>query len=65
MPCRLARLCVMVFDTTPSRSAWLTVPAQLADTDAVPPILGVAGFLDTYEVALNRDGESYVVVPGV
>ncbi len=65
VPCRLARIHVMLVDPTPSFSAWLRVPVQLAETNAVPLILGVAGLLDTYEVALNRGGESYVVVPGV
>ena len=37
---------------------------HIAETNAVPLILGVAGFLDTYEVVLNRDGKSYIVVPG-
>jgi hypothetical protein len=64
VPCRLAQIHIMLADSTPSHSTWLRVPAQLAETNAVPLILGVAGFLDTYEVALNRDGESYVVVPG-
>lgn len=65
VPCRLARIHIMLADPTPSHSAWLRVPAQLAETNAVPVILGVAGFLDTYEVILNRDGESHIVVPGL
>ncbi len=64
MPCRLARIHVMLADATPSHSAWLQVPAHLAETNAVPLVLGFAGLLDTYEVALNRNGESYIIVPG-
>jgi len=64
VPSRLARIHVMLVDPTPSRSTWFRAPAQLAETNDVPLILGVAGFLDTYEVALNSDSESYVLVPG-
>ncbi len=62
--CEFGRLHVMLVDEAPSLSGWLRIPAQLVKTDAVPLILGVAGLLDTYEVALNRDGESYIIVPG-
>ena len=65
LPCEFGRLHVILSDTQPSFSDWLRIPAKLAMTDAMPLILGVAGFLDTYEVALNRDSESYVVVPGL
>lgn len=59
------RLHVMLADEKPSLSAWLGIPAQLAKTNAVPLVLGVAGLLDTYEVSLNEAGESYIAVPGL
>ena len=65
LPCEFGWLHIILSDTRPSFSDWLRMPAKLAMTDAVPLVLGVAGFLDTYEVALNRDGESCVVVPGL
>jgi hypothetical protein len=64
MPCEFGWLYLILADVRGSFSDWLRVPAKLAMTNEVPLVLGVAGFLDTYEVALNRDGESYVVLPG-
>ncbi len=63
--CEFGRLHVMLADERTSLSGWLRIPAQLAKTDAVPLVLGVAGFLDTYRLTLNEDGSSYVVVPGL
>ena len=64
VPCEFGRIGVMLADATPARSGWLSVSAQLARSDHVPLILGVAGFLDTYELVLNRDGAGYIVVAG-
>ena len=64
-PCGFGRLHVMLADGGSSLSGWLGIPAQLAKTDAVPLVLGVAGLLDTYEVALNEDGRCHIVVPGL
>ena len=65
VPCEFGRIHVMLADTTSARSGWLSVPAQLARSDNVPLILGVAGLLDTYEVSLNADGRCHIVVPGI
>ncbi len=65
LSCEFGWLHIMLSDTQPSFSCWLRVPAKLAKTDAVPLILGVAGFLDTYRLTLNEDGSSHVVVPGL
>lgn len=64
-PCEFGRIHIMLTDTKPSFSDWLEIPAQLAKTDDVPLILGVAGLLDTYGVTLNEGGESHIVVPGL
>ncbi|MBM4041501.1 MAG: hypothetical protein FJ290_23615 [Planctomycetes bacterium] len=64
LPCRFGRVSVMLADTGPTFSAWFDLPAKLADADTMPLILGVAGFLDRFEVVLNRNGMSYITVPG-
>ncbi len=64
LPCEFGWLHVMLADRYLAFSDWLRIPAKLATGDDVPLVLGMAGFLDTYEVALNKNGESYVVVPG-
>jgi hypothetical protein len=65
LPCRFGKTHVSLADTDGSRSAWLAIPVQLATTsNRLPLLLGVAGFLDTHELVLNRDGASHIVVPG-
>jgi len=64
LPCKFGHVRVMLADTEPTFSDWLEVPAKLAEADTVPLILGVAGFLDRYELVLNSDGASYIAVPG-
>jgi hypothetical protein len=64
LPCRFGRVGIMLADTGPTFSAWFDLPAKLANVDTVPLILGVAGFLDRFEVVLNRDGVSFITVPG-
>ena len=65
LPCEFGWLHIMLSDARPSFSDWLRVPAKLAMSNDVPLILGVAGLLDTYEVALNEDGRCHIVVPGL
>jgi hypothetical protein len=64
LPCKFGRVRIMLADTQPAFSDWLEVRAKLAEADTVPLVLGVADFLDTFEVVLNRHGVSYMTVPG-